>query len=51
MIVKNKDKAKQMLTTIGVQPSELPSIVDLARDRLAQISDDVNTQVALVAGG
>ena len=33
-VIINKNKAKQMLGTIGVQPSELTSIVDLAKGSL-----------------
>ena len=40
-----------MLGTIGVQPSELTSIVDLAKTSLSQLLQNVNTQNALLQGG
>ena len=44
LVVINENKAKQMLATIGVQPSELSNIVDLATGRLSQYAENVNTQ-------
>jgi len=47
-VIINKNKAKQMLGTIGVQPSEVTSIVDLAKTSLSQLPQNVNAQNALL---
>ncbi len=41
VIITNKNKAEQMLASIGVQPSELSSIIDLARNSLSQDTANV----------
>ena len=48
LVIINKNKAKRMLGTIGVQPSELTSIVDLAKTSLSQLPQNVNAQNALL---
>ena len=46
-VVINKNKAEQMLATIGIQPSEVSRIIDLAKGTLSQYQSDVNTQFSL----
>ena len=43
LIVTNKNKAKQMLTAIGISSSEASRIVNLAKESLSQNSEFVNT--------
>ena len=38
-----KNKAEQMLTTIGVQPAEVSRIIDLAKDTMSKNDTIVNT--------
>ena len=42
LIVINKNKAKNMLTTIGIQPSEVSRILNLSNNSLSQGNEDVN---------
>lgn len=44
LIVINKNKAKNMLTTIGIQPSEVSRILNLSNNSLSQGNEDVNYQ-------
>ena len=41
LVVINKNKAAEMLATIGVQPSEVSRILDLAKETLSQAEEDV----------
>ncbi len=43
LVIVNKNKVEQMFATIGVQPSEVSRIIDLARDSISQTAQDVNT--------
>ncbi len=47
LIVINKNKAEQMLATIGVQPSELSSIISLAKGSLSQQNPGVKGKYSL----
>ena len=44
LIVINKNKAENMLATIGVQPSEVSNILNLTKDSLSQSDEDVKRQ-------
>lgn len=44
LIVINKNKAKNMLTTIGIQPSEVSRILNLSNNSLSQENKDVKYQ-------
>ena len=44
LIVVNKNKVKNMLTTIGIQPSEVSRILNLSNNSLSQENDDVKYQ-------
>lgn len=39
LVITNKNKAEQMLSTIGIQPSEVSHIVSLANDSISQNSE------------
>ena len=39
IVILNKNKAEKLLTTIGIQPSEVSSILDSAKDSISQNSD------------
>ncbi|MBR3844687.1 MAG: hypothetical protein IKM39_04195, partial [Clostridia bacterium] len=41
LVVVNKNKAVQMLTAIGVQPAEASNILNLAKDSIANLNEDV----------
>ena len=41
LVVINENKAAEMLVTIGVQPSEVSCILDLAKDTLSQVGQEV----------
>ena len=41
LVITNKNKAEQMLTTIGVQPAEVSNIINLASDSLSQANQNV----------
>ncbi|MBE6693382.1 MAG: hypothetical protein E7589_01270 [Ruminococcaceae bacterium] len=43
LVIINKNKAEQMLATIGIQPSEVSRIVDLAKDIVTYSDSKVNT--------
>ena len=45
LVITNKNKAEQMLTTIGVQPAEVSNIINLARDSLSQANQNVKEKV------
>lgn len=45
-MVLDKKKAKQMLVTIGVQPSKVSSLLDLSKNTLSQSSKAVKSQIA-----
>ena len=47
LVITNKNKAEQMLSTIGIQPSEVSRIVSLAKDSISQLPENVNTQFSL----
>ena len=47
LVVTNKNKAEQMLATIGIQPAEVSRILNLAKDSLAQKGEIVNRQFSL----
>ncbi len=47
LVIINESKAKQMLATIGVQPSEVSHIVSLAKRKLSQNAPIVNAQFSL----
>ena len=47
LVVINKNKAEQMLATIGIQPAEVSRILNLAKDILSQDVDSVNTQYSM----
>ena len=47
LVVINKNKAEQMLATIGIQPAEVSRILNLAKDILSQEEDSVNTQYSM----
>ena len=47
LVITDKNKAEQMLSTIGIQPSEVSRIVSLAKDSISQPSENVNTQNSL----
>ena len=44
LIVINKNKAKNMLATIGIQPSEVSRILNLSNNSLSQGNEDVKYQ-------
>ena len=44
LVVIDKKKAENMLATIGVQPSEVSRILNLAQDSLSQLADNVKRQ-------
>ena len=44
LVVIDKKKAANMLATIGVQPSEVSRILNLAQDSLSQLADNVKRQ-------
>lgn len=44
LVVINKNKVKNMLATIGIQPSEVSKILNLANDSLSQENNDVKYQ-------
>ena len=46
LVVINKNKAEQMLATIGVQPSELSRILNLAKGSLSQQTDSVKGKLS-----
>lgn len=45
LIVINKNKAKNMLATIGIQPSEVSRILNLSNNSLSQGNEDVKFQL------
>lgn len=45
LIVINKNKAKNMLTTIGIQPSEVSRILNLSNNSLSQWNEDVKSEL------
>ncbi len=47
LVVTNKNKAEQMLTTIGVQPAEVSNIISLAKNNLSQTAPIVNKKLSL----
>jgi hypothetical protein len=47
LVVINKNKAEQMLATIGIQPAEVSRILNLAKNILSQQEDSVNTQYSM----
>ena len=42
LVVENKNKAAEMLATIGIQPAEVSRILSLAKDTLTQKGENVN---------
>ena len=42
LVIINKNKADDLLAPIGIQPSQRSRIINLARDSLSQVSDNVN---------
>ena len=42
LVVENKNKATEMLATIGIQPAEVSRILSLAKDTLTQKGENVN---------
>ena len=40
-----QNKAKQMIATIGIQPSEVSNIISLARNSITPISENVNSKI------
>ena len=49
LVVTNKNKAEQMLVTIGIQPSEVSHIISLAKSTITQPEADVKGQFSLSA--
>ena len=47
LIVTNKNKAAEMLTTIGIQPAEVSNILNLAKDSISQSDDSVKEQFSI----
>lgn len=47
LVVINKNKAEEMLATIGIQPSEVSRILNLAKDSLSQLDESVNRRFSL----
>ena len=47
LVVINKNKAEQMLTTIGIQPAEVSRLLNLAKDSISQKEENVNTKFSL----
>ena len=47
LVVINKNKAEQMLATIGIQPAEVSRLLNLAKDSIAPLPKNVNTQFSL----
>lgn len=42
LIINNKNKANEHLSRIGIQPSERDKIINLAKDSVPQMTDEVN---------
>lgn len=51
LVVINENKAKQILASIGVQPSEQSRILSLAKERISQESINVNRKLSLSEDG
>jgi len=49
LVVTNKNKAEQMLTTIGIQPAEVSRILNLAKDSIPQNGKNVKPLFSLSA--
>lgn len=47
LVVTNKNKAEQMLATIGIQPSEVSRLINLAKGTISQTEADVKTKFSL----
>ena len=47
LVVTNKNKVEQMLTTIGIQPAEVSRLLNLAKDSISQKENVVNRKFSL----
>lgn len=47
LIITDKSKANDMMSTVGIQSSEVTKIIDLAKDSIAQSNSNVNNNFSL----
>ena len=50
LVVVNKNKVEQMLTTIGIQPAEVSRVLNLAKTNITQLDTSVKSQKSAAGG-